>query len=215
MAKKTAIQFDQELDKLYQSRTAVLRHLVRKPSGRSLSFSQAKRSLVLTGRKAEESLKGIYSRARGPSAFRQHFRSRGVQKKQWHPKRGKGWGTDVRKRNFKIWYGDNIRDNNCIYIFWAGKRCMYVGRTVRGRGRPQQHFEKGWFARVTRIDIYATGSPSEIPRLECIAIHNFDPIKNKRKASKAKWTKKCTICKGLKTIERELQQIFGQRRRRR
>ena len=106
-------------------------------------------------------------------------------------------------------------DNNCIYIFWAGKRCMYVGRTVRGRGRPQQHFEKGWFARVTRIDIYATGSPSEIPRLECIAIHNFDPIKNKRKASKAKWTKKCTICKGLKTIERELQQIFGQRRRRR
>ena len=209
MAKKTAIQFDQELDKLYQSRTAVLRHLVRKPSGRSLSFSQAKR------RKAEESLKGIYSRARGPSAFRQHFRSGGVQKKQWHPKRGKGWGTDDRKRNFKIWYGDNIRDNNCIYIFWAGKRCMYVGRTVRGRGRPQQHFEKGWFARVTRIDIYATGSPSEIPRLECIAIHNFDPIKNKRKASKAKWTKKCTICKGLKTIERELQQIFGQRRRRR
>ena len=85
---------------------------------------------------------------------------------------------------------------SCIYIFWAGQRCIYVGRTVSGRGRPQQHFEKGWFARVTRIDIYATGSPSEIPRLECIAIHNFDPVKNKRRASKAKWTKKCTILQG-------------------
>ncbi len=166
MIERTAKQFELELDQLYKSRTAVLRHLVRKPRGRSLSFSQARR------RKAGELLKKIYSRAKSPVAFKQHFRSSDVQKKQWHPKRGKGWRTDARKRNFKIWYGNNIRYNNCIYIFWARQRCIYVGRTVSGRGRPQQHFEKGWFALVTRIDIYATGSPSEIPR----PVPKFDPL---------------------------------------
>src|SRR5258708_7965327 len=66
-------------------------------------------------------------------------------KKQWHPKRGKGFGRSAKRRHFKRWYENHITTQNCIYVFWSRSMCLYVGRTLNGKGRPSSHFEKHWF----------------------------------------------------------------------
>ena len=97
------------------------------------------------------------------------------EKRQWHPKRGKGWGVGAKKRTFRRWYDDNIRGRTCIYAFWAKRKCLYVGRTGVGGRRPQAHFEKFWFRSVTRIDTYVVSGKRNLPMAECLAIHLFRP----------------------------------------
>jgi len=100
-------------------------------------------------------------------------------KKQWHVKKGKGRGVDEKRQAFKDWSKKHIPYKNYVYIFWANKKCNYIGRTLKGKDRPQGHFEKHWFGNVTRIDIYAANAAREIPKLECLATHRFKPSRSK------------------------------------
>jgi len=95
-----------------------------------------------------------------------------------------------------------------IYIFWSGKKCKYVGKSIVGGTRPQIHFEKYWFNDVTKINIYSTSQRSQIPKLECLAIHRFEPSVNCYKPSFSGNAKSCPICDTEKLIKQEIKSIF-------
>jgi hypothetical protein len=95
-----------------------------------------------------------------------------------------------------------------VYVFWSPHECTYVGRTIRGHGRPAGWFDRIWFQPVTRVDIHSVHRQSEVPKVECLAIHLFDPKENKNWPSIGKYTKKCPICEATKEIDHELKSIF-------
>jgi len=131
------------------------------------------------------------------------------EKRQWHPKRGKGHGRDVKKRAFKQWFRDKFGQGAYVYVFWrSGRRCAYVGKTLKSGGRIAGHFEKHWFDSVVRIDVYRANGKRVLPALECLAIHRFQPSENKFKAERKKWTRKCPLCRVHREIKDELGAIF-------
>jgi hypothetical protein len=139
---------------------------------------------------------------------RMEFRGAYAAKRQWQVKRGKGQGVGAKQENFKRWYEKDVGNKNCVYVFWAKRRCVYVGRTLRGHGRPAGWFDRVWFQPVTRIDIYSVRTPTQVPKAECLATHMFDPAENKNWPSIGKYTKKCPICEATREIDHELNSIF-------
>ena len=136
------------------------------------------------------------------------------EKRQWHHKRGKGWGVDAKKRTFRKWYDYNINGLNCVYIFWSRRKCLYVGRTGSGGRRPEAHFEKFWFHAVTRIDSYLVNGKRKLPMAECLAIDLFHPSKNKVRSAQKKWASHCPICTKEVWFHRQLMQLFPLKRKR-
>jgi hypothetical protein len=198
-----ATRFEKELQKLFQRRTSWLRQALGKNRpGRPHLFNREKVEprLYDLGEIAAKIL--VRRRAR------KEFRGGVDGKWQWHVKRGKGFGIDVKRKKFKRWYEKYIGNKNCVYVFWSRKGCVYVGRTSRGKGRPAGWFDRVWFQPVTRIDIHSVRRRSEVPKVECLAVHLFDPIENKNWPSIGNYTKKCPICAATKEIDHELKSIF-------
>jgi hypothetical protein len=195
--------FERRLNHLFERRTAWLYTAIgNKQPGRLHEFTKKKVGprLGQLGEIASE----ILVRRRAKREFRKL--TNGMR--QWHVKRGKGYGVRAKKANFRKWYDRKIGHRSCIYVFWAKKDCSYVGRTSRGKSRPVGWFDRYWFSKVTRIDIYRVHRKSEVPKAECLAIHLFDPIENDNRPSIGKYTKKCPICKATKEIDQELRSIF-------
>jgi hypothetical protein len=195
--------FDRELKSLFERRTAWLhRALGKKQPGRPHEFTKKKVGPKLYG--LGEIAAQILVRRRARKDF-----NRSVDRlRQWHVKRGKGHGVRAKKESFREWYDKKIGHRNCVYVFWAKRDCVYVGRTSRGKSRPVGWFDRYWFSRVTRIDIHTVHRRSEVPKVECLAIHLFDPAENENWPSIGKYTKKCPICKTTKDIDAELKNIF-------
>lgn len=119
---------------------------------------------------------------------------------------GRGWKN--RKKAFEQWFENNFRkQNKLVYVFWNNKKCVYVGRTGNGGSRPSSHFSRIW-CHVTWIDLYPVKSESNLAKLECLAIHRFEPSANTYLPSKKKWTKKCPLCDTHKQIKTDLKKIF-------
>jgi hypothetical protein len=202
-------QFEDDLKKLFLRRTAWLRGAVGKkrpgppPTFTKKKVKRALERMVLTARE-------ILIKKRGQKAFNSHV----LLKRQWQVNSEKGFGRRAKKTAFRLWYDKSVRSNNCVYVFWSGRRCVYVGRTLRGKGRPSSSFDKFWFSSVTRIDVYSVASPSVVPTVECLAIDLFDPSRNVYSSSKPKFSKKCPICSGEKKIKAELRRVFPLRRTR-
>ncbi len=196
-------KFERELQKLFHRRTSWLRQAIGKlRPGRPHVFNRKKVEPKLDelGELATE----ILERRRARRAFRRVV----DKKRQWHVKRGKGYGVDAKRDKFKRWYDNRIGNKNCVYAFWSQKECIYVGRTSRGRGRPTAWFDRVWFQPVTRIDIYSVLRRSEVGKAECLAVHLFDPSVNKNWPSFESYTKRCPICEATRAIDEELQSIF-------
>jgi len=196
-------KFEKELQKLFNRRTSWLRQAIGKNRpGRPHIFNRRKVApkLYELGELAAE----ILVRRRGRKEIRRVVEG----KRQWHVNRGKGHGIDAKRTQFRRWYDKAIGSRNCVYVFWATHECIYVGRTLRGQGRPSGWFDRYWFRPVKRIDIYSVTRPSEVPKAECLAVHLFDPSVNKNLPSIHKYTKKCPICEATKEIDRELKSIF-------
>lgn len=205
-----AAQFIKGLRKLFDRRTARLRAVIgKKKSGPLPAFTKKKVNPQL------EHLKDVARQILLKNRRRKEFKDSVVSRKQWRINKSKGWGRPEKKRNFRRWYEREIRSHNCVYIFWSGPKCEYVGRTVRGKGRPTSAFDKYWFNGVTRIDIYSIKSPAIVPKAECLAIDVFDPRRNINSSSRPKYSRKCPICSSERTIRRELKRIFSFRRKRR
>jgi hypothetical protein len=143
---------------------------------------------------------------------RAEFKAAVIAKRQWHVK-SKGWGVPAKRASFKRWYEKNIHGHNCVYVFWSGRKCEYVGRTMRGKGRPSSSFDKYWFGSVTRIDIYSVATQTVVPKAECLTMHVFKPRRNAISSSRPKFSKRCPICAAEKEIRRELNSIFPLRRK--
>jgi len=202
VAKHTAVTFDRHLQKLFDDRTHWLRRQVRKPGrGKAPSLNRAKvdRAIHRLQSLAEDYQLNSHAIARLRGLYK--------LKKQWHTS-NKGWGIDQKRKAFVQWFDKNIRHDNCVYVFWAKRKCRYVGRTLAGKNRPQSQFQKYWFLGVTRVDIYASQGAREIPKLECLATHLFQPIYSKVKPAAQKWFSKCPICETRRLIRSELKAIF-------
>lgn len=196
-------QFERKLGRLFHRRTDWLRKAIGKHRpGRPRGFTRKKvkpkldelgdlAAKIITGRRAKK-----------------EFRRLIADKRQWQTKRGKGWNRHAKKDSFRRWYERHIGSRNCVYVFWSGKTCEYVGRTIRGKGRPAHWFTVFWFHNVTRIDIYTIGRKSEVGKAECLAMHIFDPRQNQNWASFQDYTKRCPICEATKEIDAELKSIF-------
>ena len=195
-------QFEDQLYKLFDDRTHWLRSAVRgtRP-GKPPSFNRKKLQGCI------EKLNGLATESLVDKVAQPEFDKIKGEKRQWHVKRGKGWGIKEKKKTFNAWFDSKISFHNYIYILWAGRRCKYVGSSRKDR-RIANHFEKYWFWQVTRIDVYPTSRSSDVPKLECLAVHAFDPSDNLNWPATRKWTKKCPICLVHEYITKELQKIF-------
>ena len=198
-----AVEFRRVLDRLYEKRTHDLRYVLDGyPRGARPIFD---RRTVNAG---IDELQHLASDHFARKFARREFDASVHQQKSWHAKRGKGWGIHEKRETFKDWYQAHFGSASCIYVFWTGHTCEYVGKTGKGGSRPSSHFEKYWFAPVTRIDVYATRGKRALPALECLGIHHFQPRRNKSKAETRKWLKRCPLCAAHKAIENELRSLF-------
>lgn len=195
-------QFENILKDLFRRRTCWLTDglFSRRPGKPSLL------SRKVLDKKINE-LQEVISHAFARTIAKDEFDRRVTCSKSWHIK---GRGPEEKGENFKIWFDNHFENsNNLVYIFWGNhNRCIYVGKINNGVKRPLNQFGKHWIHKAKRIDIYLTKSYKDIPKLECLAIHHFEPFHNKQKAATKDWTSKCPLCQIHKRVEDELNNIF-------
>jgi|SRR2546428_1958228 len=201
MPSRAARRFEDGLDKLFAERTHWLRGLVRRRSpGRPPTFNRKKvqRRIRQLQENAESALVG--------NVFRPDFDKLYDSRHYWRA--GGRRGIPIKRKAFGRFWEEKIRTHKYIYLFWEDGTCRYVGRTGRSRRRPQTHFTKPWFRSVSRIDVYSSRTASALPKLECLAVHRFQPTENRVRPANRKWSKKCPICKTRREIRQEVKQIF-------
>jgi len=194
--------FNRELDSLFKKRTDWLRHEIGKPrKGKPPVFNRKRRERTI------KSLVEIVSKAQIKDYVRKEFQQRVEKSARWYPKKN-AISRDEKKREFRKWYERKFKKSSCIYLFWAGNRCLYAGKTIRGSGRIRNHFEKHWFSKATRIDVFMARGDKDLPSLECLAIPRHKPKENDIRAVKKKGSAKCPLCAETRLVKRELRQIF-------
>jgi hypothetical protein len=194
--------FERKLDSLFQRRTFWLRHeLGRRGVGRPTTFRRK------TVNRAIKELQLIASHALAPKLAREEFGARVRERKNYHVK---GRGPDEKRDRFRKWFSRHFADRHgIVYAFWNRRReCVYVGKTGPHGIRPSDHFDKYWFGAVRRVTVFSIRGSSHVGKLECLAIHRFQPKRNKNKAATRKWTKACPLCTTHRYIESELRGIF-------
>ena len=149
MAKQTIKEFEKELNKLFKQRVY---RLVNSIGGKKLGKPPKFTSKTVS--EAIARLQKIALKSITDTLAKKEFDKLVEKKKQWHLK-NKGWGIEKKKQNFDVWYNKYIPYRNCIYIFWSSKNgkhtCLYVGKTEKGKDRPQNHFDKYRFGSVTKL----------------------------------------------------------------
>lgn len=194
-------QFVNALDELFRKRTYKLRSKI----GSKIPGQPPKITKKFIDKEIAN-LQEIASHALANKLAKSEFYKYAYKKKAWHVK---GHGIDEKKRLFEEWFRNNFPNlKTCIYVFWRNKKCIYVGRTGSGGSRPSSHFIKFWFSNTNRIDIFPSTFASHTPKLECLAIHHFEPVRNKKRSATKKWTKECPLCAIHKNIEGQLRKIF-------
>lgn len=195
-------EFERELNRLFRLRTHWLRsELGAKGAGKPPQFGRTKVN------KGIEHLQILASGALALKLAKAEFEEHVTSRKNYQIK---GWGPQGKKRLFESWFNAHFKKRGgLVYAFWARPRkCIYIGRTGPRGSRPSSHFDKHWFSAVKRVTIYSVNASSHVPKLECLAIHRFQPVRNKVKAATRKWTKACPLCTTHKYIESELRDIF-------
>jgi len=194
--------FGRELDRLFHRRTHWLRRELGKTSaGRPPQFRRqdVNRAII--------NLQKIASHSLANKLAKTEFSERVKLRKGY---RIKGRGPKEKKSLFVPWLERHFGKRQAVvYSFWSKQgKCLYVGRTGPHGSRPSDHFEKYWFGAARRIVVFSIAGASHVRKLECLAIHRFQPLRNKILAAGRKWTKACPLCTTHKYIERELRGIF-------
>jgi hypothetical protein len=194
--------FKRELDRLFVRRTHWLRHeLGRAGVGKPPQFTR--RNVDQGIQNLQEIASNALASWLAKKEFDQHIKHR-------RNYRVKGRGPADKKHRFEKWFDGRFpTSKGVIYAFWGSHgKCIYIGRTGAHGRRPSAHFEKYWFSPVKRVTVFVVSGRSHLPKLECLAIHRFQPNRNKNRASTKKWTKACPLCTTHKYIEKELRSIF-------
>src|ERR1022692_1716105 len=169
MVSKAATRFENELSDLFRARTHSLRSYMWPSAGPAPTISPKKIGISI--RRLQTIAETDYLKSKSARGILRSY----DYKRQWHSKKGKGFGRPAKRRSFKRWYEKHITTKNCVYAFWNGSRSLYVGRPLNGKGRPTSHFEKHWFGQATRVDIVGFERKREVPRYECMLTHKYDP----------------------------------------
>ncbi|MEK6985307.1 MAG: hypothetical protein AABX89_02865 [Candidatus Thermoplasmatota archaeon] len=194
--------FRREVNRLVAKRTRWLLRVLENPNEpptERLSRNQVNRAV--------EHLQHIASDALTDRLAGREFQASTESRIRWTVNAGKGRGPDQKKAAFKKWYKEEVRKSTCIYVFRAGERAIYVGKTTKGGGRPASHFSQHWFSAVKSVDVYPVRGSRPLPALECLAIHSFQPSRNKVAAETRKWTNKCPLCQIHQEIDDQLRDI--------
>jgi hypothetical protein len=155
-----AVQFQRILERLFRERADWLLNVLREPRpGAPPKFGRKKVD------RAIKDLQQLASGALATKLAKAEFTASVAKRKRWHTK---GWGRREKKRLFNRWYDRHIPYKRCVYVFWSGRHCIYVGKTKRGAGRPSSQFDKYWFNGISRIDIYALRGKRSLPSIECL-----------------------------------------------
>lgn len=195
-------EFERELAKLFKMRTHWLRQrLGTQGAGRPPTLSRK------TVNRAIRRLQLIASRALASRLARKEFAEQVSERRNYHIR---GHGRDDKRIRFREWFKQHFHDRHAVvYSFWNERGdCVYVGRTGAHGTRPSDHFDKYWFGSVRRVTVFSIRGTSHAAKLECLAMHRFQPKKNKNKAATKKWTKACPLCTTHRYIEKDLKSIF-------
>lgn len=203
MASRLARKFEKQLLRLFRDRTHGLRAAVSAIPGAGPKMTK-KKVLAAIDSLQDLAEKALLRSKRCKDILRKDY----DDKKQWHPKRGKGYGRAAKRQSFKEWYDRHVTTQNCVYVFWGPTGCLYVGRTLSGKGRPSSHFDKHWFGKATRIDIYGFDRRKDIPRFECMLTHREKPSYSQITPGSKKFHSRCPICDAQGEIEDEIKRLF-------
>ncbi len=170
--------FERGLNNLFQQRTDWLRRKLGKiGAGKPPEFGRKKVDEGI------HDLQAIASDALAHKLAKSEFEEHVAARKNYHIT---GHGPDDKKEKFEKWFSAKFpKTKGLIYAFWGNhNRCIYIGaRTwVAMVVGPSSHFEKYWFAGVGASDNLRNKRKSHIPKLECLAIHHFQPSRSKNKA---------------------------------
>jgi len=195
-------KFETKLNKMFLERTHELRS--------KLGLKKRGKHPTINRRKITKSiveLQDLSSNILAKGLAKKEFNENITGRKKGRKIKGHGWKKQ--KALFEKWFNETFTNqNNLVYVFWNKKKCVYVGRTGKGGSRPSTHFSNKDFRVITRIDIYPARSKTYLSKLECLAVHYFEPSVNHYKPSSKKWTKKCPLCAVHKHIEKDLRSIF-------
>ncbi len=194
-------EFERKLNKLFLDRTSNLRSM--------LGLKKCGPKPQITRRKIDKAigdLQDLASKILASELAKKAFEE-SAESKSGRKIIGRGWKRQ--QEEFDRWFNEKFPvQKELVYVFWNKNKCLYVGRTGNGGSRPSAHFNRRDVPKITRIDIYPAKSKVHTPKLECLAVHHFEPIANDYKPSEKKWTKKCPLCAMHKKIESELRKIF-------
>lgn len=133
-----------------------------------------------------------------------------LRRRRWSLRRRNLRGWRAKRDSFTTWYHARVAARTCVYVAWAGRRCLYVGRSEIGHHRPRSHFEKGWFGRVTHIDVFV---PSErrrsIVKLECLLTHLHEPTQARQRPARRRHRSKCPVCATCRRVRNGLRRALG------
>jgi hypothetical protein len=201
MTSHTKLKFETELTKLFVARTHELTSTLWPKVGKAPYLTRKK--ILLSVDRLQSLAEQNFMKS---NEAKDIFDDRDY-KKQWH-KSGKGYGLSAKQNSFKLWYDAHIKTKNNVYIFWNGSRCLYVGRTLNGKNRPTSQFEKYWFGKCTRVDVYGFHGKRKVPCFECMATHKWRPQFSKITPASKKYYRVCPVCEGKGFIENEVKSLF-------
>ncbi|MCC6782009.1 MAG: hypothetical protein IT457_04125 [Planctomycetes bacterium] len=202
MTKHAAVRFERLLRRLFTHWSAGLVSLVRARRGPLPNLHSQKL------RRAIEKLQDEAEKCRFRTLVINGMRDRYERRVSWRVRTNGGRGPLARRTAFMEWYENHVGARNCVYVFWAGRRCRYVGRTTVGRSRPKTHFEKHWAAGVTRVDVYECRGRRDLAALECLAMHRFQPSHNRARSAQQRYLGKCRVCALRRRVRLEARRIF-------
>lgn len=203
MARQVIRNFDSTLDQLFDHRTHWLKSLIRqKRPGAAPKFNRKKVQSAI------DRLQSLAVEALLTSRLLRPLDDFFDRKKQWHIK---GFGVQAKAKAFKTWYDQHIDYQNCVYVFWDRNRCLYVGRTLNGKGRPSSHFSKYWFKQATRVDVYCSSAKKRVPAFECRLTHEYEPSYSRIRPARSPFYWRCEICEAERHIRDEVKAIFALR----
>ncbi len=187
-----------QLDNLWLRRTATLRALVSpRGVGQPPKFSRTVRDRLI-GEILEDAT-SVLINDHGHAAFTRVTSSR-------HLRQIRGRGLLERGRNLLSW-ADNELNGPIIYVFWRGRKCLYVGKSSSPR-RLWDYEKSAYLIQATCLEVFHVPRVSELGEAECLATHLFGPRDQKIQPSREKWGKKCPICQRHDAIREELQALF-------
>ena len=191
-------QFNRTLDELWHRRTAELRALaVPRGQGQPLAFSKKIRQRR-TDRLLDVATRLLLKRE-GIRAFKNIVAERRLRFV-------KGYGLDDRFHHLLDWAKKECA-GPIVYAFWRGRKCLYVGKGASWR-RLHRYDKSAYLLEATCLEVFCIQGKSHLPQAECLATHLFKPRDQKIKPAKAKWGKKCPVCKKHDQIRMQLKALF-------